>query len=223
VDRLFREAQRRGLRIEQRALSPLELRALVLGGRYLIIALVDKSRMPSKEGEEPVAAVGFGVGLPGGDLRAGRGPAVSAAAAAEGEHEVMDLDDEAEEEEEERTAVVAAAAAAGVNMLGVGEEASAPYIGHYILIRGYCPARDAYLISDPAATVGDIYVEAAVLHTARKSFGTDEDLLLVSREGVAGATAAAAAAGVAAAEAGVAAGAAAHPSGYFLRSRGAHA
>ena len=52
------------------------------------------------------------------------------------------------------------------------------YVGHYVIICGWNEATDEYLLSDPACP-GECYLDAAILETARKSYGTDEDLLVI--------------------------------------------
>lgn len=54
------------------------------------------------------------------------------------------------------------------------------YTGHYIVVCSYSSATDRYTIRDPAANFEHVQVAAASLDAARTSFGTDEDLLLVS-------------------------------------------
>ncbi|CAD7698592.1 unnamed protein product [Ostreobium quekettii] len=57
------------------------------------------------------------------------------------------------------------------------------YTGHYVVICGFDCSRQAFLIQDPArSTPSGIWVAAEVLEQARKSFGTDEDLLVISTQ-----------------------------------------
>jgi hypothetical protein len=53
------------------------------------------------------------------------------------------------------------------------------YVGHYIVVVAYCASSDSYEVRDPAAEAGHLTVPAAVLEAARRSFGTDEDIILV--------------------------------------------
>lgn len=53
------------------------------------------------------------------------------------------------------------------------------YTGHYIIICGYNSLRDEFDIRDPASEQAEIQLPSAALELARKSFGTDEDLLIV--------------------------------------------
>lgn len=48
------------------------------------------------------------------------------------------------------------------------------------MVVAYCCASDSYEIRDPAAEAGHLTVPASVLEAARRSFGTDEDIILVS-------------------------------------------
>ncbi|KAL6126687.1 hypothetical protein ACLB2K_074733 [Fragaria x ananassa] len=54
------------------------------------------------------------------------------------------------------------------------------YTGHYVIISGYDTATDEFEIRDPACSRKHERVSSTCLEEARKSFGTDEDLLLIS-------------------------------------------
>lgn len=56
------------------------------------------------------------------------------------------------------------------------------YTGHYVVICGYDADRDEFEIRDPASSRKFERVPSKSLEEARKSFGTDEDLLLISLE-----------------------------------------
>lgn len=56
------------------------------------------------------------------------------------------------------------------------------YAGHYIVICGYDAGTDEFEIRDPATSRKHERMSSRCLEEARKSFGTDEDLLLVSLE-----------------------------------------
>ena len=71
------------------------------------------------------------------------------------------------------TATTAAAAAGGDRVNG--EE----YTGHYVLIVGFDTSTHEFLVRDPATPVSELRVSPAALDLARRSFGTDEDLLIV--------------------------------------------
>ncbi|KAK4769060.1 hypothetical protein SAY86_027210 [Trapa natans] len=57
---------------------------------------------------------------------------------------------------------------------------NAGYTGHYIVICGYDIDRDEFDIRDPASSRKHEKVSSKCLGEARRSFGTDEDLLLIS-------------------------------------------
>ncbi|XP_062092569.1 guanylyl cyclase 1 isoform X2 [Humulus lupulus] len=54
------------------------------------------------------------------------------------------------------------------------------YTGHYVIICGYDTETDEFEIRDPASSRKHIKISSHCLEEARKSFGTDEDLLLIS-------------------------------------------
>jgi hypothetical protein len=58
------------------------------------------------------------------------------------------------------------------------------YTGHYIVICGYDADRDEFEIRDPASSKIHERISAKCLENARKSFGTDEDLLLINLENI---------------------------------------
>ncbi|KXZ46980.1 hypothetical protein GPECTOR_39g474 [Gonium pectorale] len=53
------------------------------------------------------------------------------------------------------------------------------YTGHYVLLVGFDGEAQEFVVRDPAAMVPDLRVSAAALDAARRSFGTDEDILVV--------------------------------------------
>nr|ADJ94125.1 guanylyl cyclase [Hippeastrum hybrid cultivar] len=57
---------------------------------------------------------------------------------------------------------------------------SSNYMGHYVVICGYDADTKEFEIRDPASTRKYVRVSLESLDEARKSFGTDEDILLVS-------------------------------------------
>ncbi|GMP23201.1 hypothetical protein CsSME_00000885 [Camellia sinensis var. sinensis] len=59
---------------------------------------------------------------------------------------------------------------------------SSGYTGHYVVICGYDALTDEFEIRDPASSGKHEKVTSKRLEEARKSFGTDEDLLLISLE-----------------------------------------
>ena len=57
------------------------------------------------------------------------------------------------------------------------------YVGHYVVLVGYDAARDAFRLLDPARPAAEpLLVPAKELHAARRSHGTDEDLIVVPIE-----------------------------------------
>lgn len=56
------------------------------------------------------------------------------------------------------------------------------YTGHYVVICGYDVDTDEFEIRDPASSRKHERISSNCLEEARKSFGTDEDLLLISME-----------------------------------------
>ena len=55
------------------------------------------------------------------------------------------------------------------------------YTGHYVVVCGYDEDRQEFVLRDPASSNATLVISAAGFDNARKSFGTDEDILLVSR------------------------------------------
>ncbi|CAN0837760.1 Guanylyl cyclase 1 [Linum grandiflorum] len=62
------------------------------------------------------------------------------------------------------------------------ENSDPEYVGHYIVICGYDSGSDEFEIRDPASSRKHERISSKCLEEARKSFGTDEDLLLISLE-----------------------------------------
>ncbi|KAL5164131.1 Protein GUCD1 [Glycine soja] len=56
------------------------------------------------------------------------------------------------------------------------------YTGHYVLICGYDAGADMFEIRDPGSSKKHKRISSKSLEEARKAFGTDEDLLLISLE-----------------------------------------
>ena len=54
------------------------------------------------------------------------------------------------------------------------------YTGHYVLVCGYDGGRGDFVVRDPASSRQTLFVPAASFEEARKSFGTDEDVLLIT-------------------------------------------
>lgn len=56
------------------------------------------------------------------------------------------------------------------------------YVGHYILITGYDESRRGYYIKDPAKSPDADFVPSEAVDRARRSHGTDEDLVIIPWE-----------------------------------------
>ncbi|XP_048140151.1 guanylyl cyclase 1 isoform X2 [Rhodamnia argentea] len=69
----------------------------------------------------------------------------------------------------------------GICASGLGDSESG-YTGHYIVICGYDADKDEFEIRDPASSRKQEKVTSSCLGEARKSFGTDEDILLVTNQ-----------------------------------------
>ncbi len=54
------------------------------------------------------------------------------------------------------------------------------YTGHYVLVCGYDGNQGCFVVRDPASSKPASLVSGASLEEARKSFGTDEDLLIIA-------------------------------------------
>ncbi|EEF38183.1 Protein C22orf13, putative [Ricinus communis] len=62
------------------------------------------------------------------------------------------------------------------------KDSKSSYTGHYVVICGYDANADEFEIRDPASSRISERISSKCLEEARKSFGTDEDLLLISLE-----------------------------------------
>lgn len=62
---------------------------------------------------------------------------------------------------------------------GFGKQPS--YAGHYLLLSGFEDTGGNFLVHDPACAAGVKRISPAELDRARRVFGTDEDVLIVSR------------------------------------------
>ncbi|XP_022990004.1 protein GUCD1 [Cucurbita maxima] len=61
-------------------------------------------------------------------------------------------------------------------------DSNSSYTGHYIVVCGYDADADQFEIRDPASSSKHVRISSKCLDDARKCFGTDEDILLVSLE-----------------------------------------
>ncbi|CAN6471538.1 unnamed protein product [Victoria cruziana] len=118
VDTLFKNATQAGINIQCRSISGEEISMMILSGRYIAIALVDKLKLRFHSWLEDFCVSGC-----------------------------------------------------------CGETSG--YIGHYVVICGYNMDTDEFEIRDPASLRKRERVSLECLEEARKSFGTDEDIILV--------------------------------------------
>ncbi|MQL88291.1 hypothetical protein Taro_020837 [Colocasia esculenta] len=118
VNRLFEKALDAGIHIQHRSISGKEISFLILSGRYVAIALVDKYKLNYSWLKDVYVSEFY--------------------------------------------------------------DGSSNYIGHFVVICGYDAERDEFDIRDPASSRKYERVTLACLEEARKSFGTDEDILLVA-------------------------------------------
>jgi len=54
-----------------------------------------------------------------------------------------------------------------------------PYRGHYIIVCGYNPIQDTYVFKNPSANKPLCFVPASTLELSRKSFGTQQNVILI--------------------------------------------
>uniref|UniRef100_A0A1D1ZJF3 Uncharacterized protein C22orf13 n=1 Tax=Anthurium amnicola TaxID=1678845 RepID=A0A1D1ZJF3_9ARAE len=116
VNRLFEKALEAGIQIQHRSISGKEISLLILSGRYIAIALVDKYKLNYSWLKDGSVSEFF--------------------------------------------------------------DGSSKYIGHFVVICGYDADKEEFDIRDPACPRKYERVTLACLEEARKSFGTDEDILL---------------------------------------------
>ena len=173
VEELFRKAQSSGIVLQKRSLSPEELKEAVLTSACLVIALVDKRKMDQSI------------------LTANRSHYDAALASLPSSLSIPTATD----------IICSAGITAGIEGYNAG------YLGHYVLIVGYDGERDEFVIRDPAGPSpspsssfsspsspsssssssereaeedsGGTRISSSSLEEARRSFGTDEDLLIV--------------------------------------------
>mmetsp|Transcript_10759 Transcript_10759/g.20311 ORF Transcript_10759/g.20311 Transcript_10759/m.20311 type:complete len:123 (+) Transcript_10759:583-951(+) len=56
---------------------------------------------------------------------------------------------------------------------------STTYVGHYVLLVDYNYDKSSFSMKDPASYKSTVEVKDSTLEEARKSFGTDEDVIIV--------------------------------------------
>ncbi|KAK1299414.1 hypothetical protein QJS10_CPB14g01678 [Acorus calamus] len=119
VDSLFKNALECGINIQCRSISAREISFLMLSGKYIAVALVDKYKLAQYWLKDICVSGCYGESL--------------------------------------------------------------DYIGHYVVICGYDTETDEFEIRDPASSRKCERVSLPCLEEARKSFGTDEDIIFVNK------------------------------------------
>ena len=181
VDALFRGAERAGVQLARRSVHMRSLRRWAADGRWLIIVLVDKRalgpngiRKTSRTGRSPRD----------GD---GRGDGDDAARVFEGGG-FFDFVFGTGTGDVRHGGNGGKRGGGGTSKKSANESASrsnsgsnSGYTGHYILVFGYDATAREFLCRDPAGAATLTRVGESAMESARKSFGTDEDLLVVRR------------------------------------------
>eukprot|EP00741_Cyanophora_paradoxa_P022127 tig00021434_g21359.t1 len=159
VERLFADAPQLGIRIEHRTFSSDEMQRTMLGGRHVYVALVDKRYLACAS-----CGGGRGAAPPGASHEArrggGRGEAEEAGVGAQ------------------LSSLVASCIPASI----ASAFSNSSYIGHYVVVVGIDSRKGQFLVKDPAREADLCHIPFAAFDRARLSFGTDEDLILVSLE-----------------------------------------
>ena len=169
VERLFREAHSAGIVLQKRSLTPNELKDAVLTGACLVIALVDKRKMDLSI------------------LLANRSHYDAAIASLPSSLTIPTA----------TNIICSAGISAGIEGYNAG------YLGHYVLIIGYDGERDEFILRDPSqpsfsstssstsssmrqeegdeedTSARGTRISASAFEESRRSFGTDEDLLIM--------------------------------------------
>jgi hypothetical protein len=179
VNSLFDRAHDANIDIEYRSLSPSELRSLCGGGAHtrggnLVIGLVDGRRLyrPAQTSDQADTAGGAGIGR--GDTGA-EVAASSIPVGASGPFRRLWVGTGLNQHVASVLNAIRAAANSVCNdCLGAGG-----YVGHYVLITSYDSKRRGYYILDPAGVDGLAFIPDEAMSAARRSHGTDEDLLII--------------------------------------------
>jgi hypothetical protein len=156
---LPQDAPAAGITIRQCSLPGADLQAMLLSGRMLAIALVDKAKLSQEDPVLHYSAYLYHYAT----SSTSAAPSADSGAIA-------------------RSRQRAASGAALFPQLS-GSSSTVGYTGHYIVVCGYDAAAEQYHIRDPAAQLEQLCIPAARLEAARRSFGTDEDLLLITVPG----------------------------------------
>jgi Guanylylate cyclase len=62
---------------------------------------------------------------------------------------------------------------------GENTRATSGFLGHYVLLYAYDAKVDKFLMKDPASMCDACVISANVLESARKAFGTDQDIIFI--------------------------------------------
>ena len=175
VDALFRGAERAGVQLARRSVHMRSLRRWATDGRWLIIVLVDKRALgpngfrktsrttrSSRDGGDDALAPRISEGGGLFDLVFGTGDA----------------------RHRDRGGGGSFKKSAHESASGSNSGSNSGYTGHYILVFGYDATTREFLCRDPAGAATLTRVGESAMESARKSFGTDEDLLVVRRAGL---------------------------------------
>lgn len=149
VNRLFAQAERKGVRVIERTVSLQDIRRAVDTGTLAII-LLDKRLLRCAFCERGRRVNGVDV--------VGRGSDVTRVVG--------------------RTATSGDIGPAS-SSLSTQTRQALGFLGHYVVVYAYCAQEDVFLIKDPAVLRDTCVVASGALDEARMAFGTDQDVLFV--------------------------------------------
>ena len=179
VDALFRGAERAGVQLARRSVHMRSLRRWAADGRWLIIVLVDKRalgpngiRKTSRTSRSPRDGVRDGASSRDDASRVFEGGGFFDFVFGTGTGDAGHGGNGGNRGGRGSLKKSANESASGSN---------SGYTGHYILVFGYDATTREFLCRDPAGAATTTRVGESAMESARKSFGTDEDLLVVRR------------------------------------------
>mmetsp|Transcript_3140 Transcript_3140/g.11312 ORF Transcript_3140/g.11312 Transcript_3140/m.11312 type:complete len:321 (+) Transcript_3140:113-1075(+) len=198
VNQLFQKAEASGVHIQRRSLALPEIKELILSRNTLLVALVDKQKLKEwfysqigpigkakavaasaiTKTATMIASIASDTKERGGASQQRTSSSASPMSDANGLME-SSADGGSSGSKRQQQGVVANGGTkrkidASLNGKSKG------YTGHYVLICGYESSAREFVVSDPAGSQQSLRVPEDVLHDARTSFGTDEDILLCS-------------------------------------------
>jgi hypothetical protein len=192
VEALFETAPGKGIAIRRTSVDLETLTTRVKSGRWLVIVLVDKAVLSRRGGASTSRDATTGAAAErGGGGGGGRGSGSSSTsgdrAGDRGRPRATPKGGPLEAPRSSGGSTSVFDFVFGTNpsdaARGADAAASSSYTGHYIVLCGYDDRRGAFHARDPAGGAEEAAtVDAAALEEARKSFGTDEDLLFVRHE-----------------------------------------